>query len=182
MPMHRRHLLAASMGLYAAGRSWAQGRPSYELTPWPRELATPALVATDLMGRRWDLKALHGRAVVLNFWATWCPPCREEMPSLQQLSEFYDPQQLTVLTVNVEEGPIRIGRYLKSAGLQLNVLLDPKGEASRAWGANALPTSYLIDARGQPRHRLRGPIDWTGEEARRLVEPLLPARSQLQRT
>lgn len=160
----------------------AHAQRTYELTPWPKGLPVPPLQAQDLRGQRWNLKNLRGSALVLNFWATWCPPCRQEMPSLQQLADIYEPTQLTVLTVNVEEEPVRIRRYLQSAGLQLHVIVDPKGEVSRAWGASALPTSYLIDALGRPRHRLRGPIDWTGQDAQQLIDPLLPRRPNVQRT
>ena len=117
--------------------------------------------------------SLKGKVVFINFWATWCPPCRAEMPSLQQLAEIYGPEQLQVLALNVGEGPRRIAQYLQSSGLELTVLLDPKSEAAKAWGASVLPTTILIDAEGRPRQRVRGEVDWSGREAQALVEPLL---------
>ena len=171
--MQRRTLLGLALGAVAAP-VLARG---YDVAPWPAGRPTPALQALDLQGRTWTLDGLRGRAVVLNFWATWCPPCRAEMPSLQQLGEIYGPEQLQVLAVNVGEGPRRINQYLQASGLNLTVLLDPQSEIVRAWGANVLPTTMLIDASGRPRQRVRGEVDWSGREAAALVEPLLPGKA-----
>ncbi len=171
--MQRRELLGLALGAVAAP---ALAQRGYDVAPWPAGRPAPALQALDLQGKTWTLAELRGRAVVLNFWATWCPPCRAEMPSLQQLGEIYGPEQLLVLALNVGEGPRRIAQYLQSSGLSLTVLLDPKSEAAKAWGANVLPTTILIDAEGRPRLRVRGEVDWSGREAQALVEPLLRAR------
>ncbi len=173
--MQRRDLLALAWGAVATP-AWAQR--GYDVTPWPAGRGAPPLQALDLQGQTWTLERLRGRAVLLNFWATWCPPCRAEMPSLQQLAEIYGPEQLQVLALNVGEGPRRITQYLQSSGLQLTVLLDPKSEAARAWGATVLPTTILIDVEGRPRLRVRGEVDWSGREAQALVEPLLRARGK----
>jgi thiol-disulfide isomerase/thioredoxin len=167
--MRRRDLLG---GALAAAALPAAAQPGYDLTPWPPGRAAPPLQAPDLQGRIWRLADLRGRVVLLNFWATWCPPCRAEMPSLQQLSELYSPQQLQVLALNVGEGPRRITQYLQSVGLSLTVLLDPQSEAARQWGASALPTTYLIDTEGRPRLRVRGEVDWTSREALAWIDAL----------
>jgi thiol-disulfide isomerase/thioredoxin len=172
--MQRRHLLGLTLASLA-GPALAQR--GYDVTPLGNGVVAPPLQALDLQGKTWRLADLRGRAVLLNFWATWCPPCRAEMPSLQQLAEIYGPEQLQVLALNVGEGPRRITQYLQSSGLNLTVLLDPRSEIARAWGANALPTTYLIDSDGRPRQRLRGEVDWTSREAQALIEPLLPRAS-----
>lgn len=168
--MQRRQLLGWALGTAAMP---ALAQRGYDVTPWPAVRPAPALQALDLQGKTWKLADLRGRAVLLNFWATWCPPCRAEMPSLQQLAEIYGPEQLQVLAVNVAEGPRRINQYLQSSGLNLTVLLDPQGDTARAWGATVLPTTILIDAEGRPRQRVRGEVDWTGTDALALIEPLL---------
>ncbi|GAB3488943.1 hypothetical protein GCM10027399_04310 [Curvibacter fontanus] len=173
--MDRRTLLGWALGAVTLP---ALAQRGYDVTPWPANRPAPALQALDMQGKTWTLAELRGRAVVLNFWATWCPPCRAEMPSLQQLAEIYGPEQLQVLALNVGEGPRRIAQYLQSSGLNLTVLLDPQSEAARAWGANVLPTTLLIDAEGRPRLRVRGEVDWSGREAMALVEPLLRGKSQ----
>jgi thiol-disulfide isomerase/thioredoxin len=169
--MQRRGLLGLALGALGLP-ALAQAR-SYELMPLGPGLTPLPLRALDLQGKVWDLAQLRGRVVVLNFWATWCPPCRAEMPSLQQLAEIYGPEQLLVLAVNVGEGPRRISQYLQSSGLNLTVLLDPKTEIARYWGASALPTTYVLDTEGRPRYRVRGEMDWSGRDATDLVEPLL---------
>jgi thiol-disulfide isomerase/thioredoxin len=171
--MHRRHLLGLAFGAVAAP-VWAQR--GYDVTPWPASRPAPALQALDMQGKTWTLADVRGRAVLLNFWATWCPPCRAEMPSLQQLAEIYGPERLQVLAINVGEGPRRIAQFLQSSGLDLTVLLDPQSLMSKAWGASVLPTTILIDAEGRPRQRVRGEVDWSGREAQALVEPLLPGK------
>lgn len=173
--MDRRTLLGWALGAVTLP---ALAQRGYDVTPWPANRPAPALQALDMQGKTWTLAELRGRAVVLNFWATWCPPCRAEMPSLQQLAEIYGPEQLQVLALNVGEGPRRIAQYLQSSGLNLTVLLDPQSEAARAWGANVLPTTLLIDAEGRPRLRVRGEVDWSGREAMALVEPLLRGKPQ----
>jgi len=173
--MQRRDLLGLTL---AALASPVLAQRGYDVTPWPANRPAPALRALDLQGKTWQLADLRGRAVLLNFWATWCPPCRAEMPSLQQLAEIYGPEQLLVLALNVGEGPRRITQYLQSSGLNLTVLLDPQSEAAKGWGANVLPTTILIDAEGRPRQRVRGEVDWSGREAAALVEPLLRGKPQ----
>ena len=173
--MLRRHVLSLALGA-AVAPAWAQR--GYDVSPWPANRPAPALQALDMQGKTWTLSGLRGRAVLINFWATWCPPCRAEMPSLQQLAEIYGPEQLQVLAINVGEGPRRIAQYLQSSGLQLTVLLDTKSEISKAWGASVLPTTILIDAEGRPRQRVRGEVDWSGREAMALVEPLLRGKPQ----
>jgi thiol-disulfide isomerase/thioredoxin len=155
-----------------AGLPWARAE-GYDLTRWPPGLPVPTLQAMDLHGKVWRLSELRGRAVLLNFWATWCEPCRVEMPTLQQLAEIYGPEKLVVLAINFREGVRRVTQYVQATGMSLPVLLDASGDIARQWGANVFPTTILIGADGQPRQRVRGEVDWTGREAAALVEPLL---------
>lgn len=175
------------LAVWAAGAGAAAGllplarAASFDVTRWPPGLAVPPLQAMDLQGKVWRLADLRGRAVLLNFWATWCPPCRAEMPSLQQLAEIYGTDKLVVLAVNVQEGPRRINQYVQASGLNLPVLLDSSGDIARQWGATVLPTTILIDVEGRPHQRIRGEMDWTGREAAALVEPLFTSGSPDQR-
>ena len=144
-----------------------------EVHAWPAKRPAPALEALDLTGRAWSLPALRGRGVLLNFWASWCEPCRAEMPTLQQLADFYGEDRLAVLAVNFKEAPGPAGRFAARTGLKLPVLLDPAGDIARRWEVKIFPTTVLIGADGRPRWRVRGEMDWTGKEAGRLVEGLL---------
>ncbi len=139
------------------------------------------LVLTDLDGRTVDLKGLKGRVVVVNFWATWCEPCREEMPSLERLRERLKGRPVEVLTVNYGENPVRIRDFLQRQKITLPVLLDPGKEAAAKWRAGGLPITYLVDPRGRVRHYVFGERDWSSDESIRLVEALLPGKSDARR-
>ena len=170
--MNRRQAIlfgAVSLGTTGAP-ALAQG---YDVTPWPPSQPRPALAATDLLGQRWDWADLRGRAVLLNFWASWCEPCRTEMPSLQTLAELYGPERLVVLAANAKESKTTIERYVQRSGLSLPVLSDPDGVMTRQWGVRVFPTTVLVGADGRVRAVLRGELDWTSQAAARLVEPLL---------
>lgn len=156
-------------GWLLSGPACAQG---FEVIPWRAGQPTPALQGTDLTGKVWRLADLRGKAVLINFWASWCEPCRAEMPALQQLADFYGPDTLVVLAVNFKESPARVAQYVRSTHLTLPVISDPEGDMARRWGVNVFPTTVLIAADGKPRQRLRGEFDWTGRDAETLLKPL----------
>ncbi len=163
--------LAASPGVQAQG---------YEVKPWPARQAVPALAGTDLQGQDWRLADLRGKAVLINFWASWCEPCLAEMPSLQSLAQTYGPDKLVVLAVNFKESAPAVQRYVQRTDLRLPVLLDPVGVMAHAWGIKVFPTTVLVAANGQGRSLVRGGVDWAGPQASPLVDALLaqnnPAR------
>lgn len=169
--MDRRTLLRslAPVAWLATGTSHAQ----HALADWPAGLALPAIEALDLQGRPWRLAELRGRPVLVNFWASWCEPCRAEMPTLQALAELYGPEQLAVVALNFKEAPATVARFVQRTGLRLPVLLDREGAVARACAVKVFPTTLLIGADGRPRQRVRGELDWTGAEAERLVQGLL---------
>jgi thiol-disulfide isomerase/thioredoxin len=148
----------------------AQG---YGLTPWPAGQPRPSLAATDLQGQHWKWADLRGRAVLINFWASWCEPCLAEMPSMQQLAREQGSDRLVVLTVNFKEPEPRIQRFVQQTGLVLPVIPDPAGEMARAWGVTVFPSTVLVGADGRVRSVLRGELDWTSPQAVRLLGPLL---------
>jgi thiol-disulfide isomerase/thioredoxin len=153
----------------------------YEVLPWPTRKPVPALSGTDLQGKSWRLSALRGKAVLINFWASWCEPCRAEMPSLDTLAQFFGPEKLVVLAVNFKESPSVVLRTVKAANIGLPVLLDPEGRIAREWGATVFPTTVLVAADGRVRGIVRGEVDWSGLQAGKLVTPLMPVTAQLAR-
>ena len=159
-------------GLAAPLPMRAQG---FDVTPWPAGRAVPALQAIDLQGRPWQLAQLRGKAVLINFWASWCAPCQAEMPSLQTLAELHGPDALVVLAVNFKESAPVARRFVQRTGFGLPVLLDPQGALARQWGVKVFPTTVLVGADGQVRSLVRGELDWTGQQAEALIKPLLPA-------
>ncbi|MDB5779386.1 MAG: Redoxin domain protein [Polaromonas sp.] len=168
----RRSLLQAALAtLGAAILPQAVAGEAYQVSPWAGPVEGFQLV--DTAGKVWQPADFRGRAVLLNFWASWCEPCRAEMPSLQQVAALHGPDKLLVLAINFKETPARALQFAERTGVTLPVLLDVDGQAARRWGVRIFPTTLTLDRRGRPRHRVRGELDWTGPAAGKLVASLL---------
>jgi thiol-disulfide isomerase/thioredoxin len=168
-----RTLLALTLALAALTTSpWVQAQ-NHQLAAWPAHRPAPALVGTDLQGKVWHLVDLRGKAVLINFWASWCAPCQAEMPSLQALAQAYGPEKLVVLAVNFKESGAVVQRFVQRNHFDLPVLLDPTGAMARQWGAHVFPTTVLVAANGQVRAVIQGEVDWSSQQAATLIEPLL---------
>lgn len=172
----RRQVLGLSLAALAATAVPGVARAGYMVRAWPEGKAVPALGLTDLDGKTWNLAALKGQPVMLNFWATWCEPCRAEMPSLERVATRHERAGLVVLAVNYKEAAPVIRRFLDASPFSLPILLDRDGAAAAAWTPRVFPTTVLIDRHGTPRHSVLGDLDWLGPAARELIEPLLLAR------
>jgi thiol-disulfide isomerase/thioredoxin len=112
----------------------------------PGQLA-PDFQLADATGKRWSLQSLRGRPVLLNFWATWCPPCVEEMPSLENLAKR-NGDRFTVLTVSVDEDWETVKKFFPG-GTTLSVLLDSSKEIPKKFGTDKYPETFLIDSQGR---------------------------------
>ncbi|RYF24524.1 MAG: TlpA family protein disulfide reductase [Comamonadaceae bacterium] len=131
------------------------------LQPW-RPVRAPTLTAVDLAtGQRRTLAEFAGRPLLVNFWATWCGPCRVEMPSLNTLAERLAPDGLQFVAINHGEMPERVQRFLAEVPLHGTVLLDRSQTLLPAWGGGALPATFVFDAKGQPRLWAQGERDWS---------------------
>ena len=102
------------------------------------------------------LSELKGQVVMINFWATWCGPCRQEMPLLQQIHAKYEPLGFTMLGVNVEPDSVAAQNWLKGMPVSFPIVFDRKSEVSSSFGVEAMPSSVLIDREGRVRHVHRG--------------------------
>jgi len=163
---------ALCFGLLLGAPAWGA-----EIKPWSGP-ATPRLVLKSLDGSERDLAKLRGRVVLVNFWATWCEPCRDEMPSLQALRETLDKQPFEILLVNFGESEPTVTRFLDRLRLKLPVLLDRHKEAAEAWKVRGLPMTFLVDARGVVRFWTFGEHDWNAGDARKVVESLVAEASR----
>ena len=165
------------LALALAGTPWLARAavPGHVVRPWPSAKPVPALALADLDGRQWTLQALVGRVVLLNFWASWCEPCRMEMPSLEAAAQAQRDAGLVVLAVNYKETAATIHAFLERMPYKATILLDADGDAATAWTPKVFPSTVLIGRDGRPVATVMGDLDWTGTEARSLVEPLLAA-------
>jgi thiol-disulfide isomerase/thioredoxin len=143
------------------------------LLAWGSAAAQP-LELEDLEGRTHRLADYRGKVVLVNFWATWCAPCREEMPSLERLRRSLEGRPFVVLAVNVAEGGRVAGDFMKAMPLGFTVLLDRDGRTTKAWGARILPATYVLGPEGEVRLRHVGALDWSSPEARQRITALLP--------
>ena len=109
----------------------------------------------------------------MNFWASWCPPCIKEMPGLQQLQAKLADRPFTILAVNVGEKRYDVWKFTKLVDFTLPTPLDPNRGTFNAWGAEVLPTSFLLDTRGQIRYRVQGDLEWNSDTVISVVERLL---------
>jgi peroxiredoxin len=133
----------------------------------------PAFEALTLAGARFDSGSLRGAPVLLNFWATWCAPCVEEMPALERLHRDLGPEGLRVLAVSVDDDPLAATGFAVRHGLTLTTLRDFGGRAAAAYGVEGLPTTFVIDAQGVVRDVYVGPVEWDSPGAAAHLRKLL---------
>lgn len=143
-----------------------------ELKPAPATRA-PALELSDLQGRTHKLADYRGKVVLVNFWATWCEPCREEMPSIERLRASLEGRPFAVLAVNLAEPESRIRKFLDAMPVRFAVLLDRDARVARAWQAKMLPATYIVGPDGMIRFQHRGELDWSKPEVRRQIAGLM---------
>ena len=131
----------------------------------------PALALKDRDGREVSLAGLRGKVVFVNFWATWCGPCREEMPSLEALARAFDPRDTAFLAVSVDEAWGPVDEFFGAGGRPpFTLLLDADQSVSRSWGTEKYPESFVIGKDGRLLYRIVGGRDWSVSAARRLLE------------
>ncbi|MGH7066060.1 MAG: TlpA family protein disulfide reductase, partial [Stellaceae bacterium] len=145
-------------------RQAAQPAPSdtFKLSFLPRARALPELRFADGDGRPLTLGDFSGRPVVLNIWATWCVPCRKEMPALDRLQAAFDKSRLAVLPLSIDrQGASVVRQFYREVGLKaLGIYLDPSGKVSRDVDVSGVPTTLLIDRDGHEIARKLGPAEW----------------------
>jgi peroxiredoxin len=165
-------ILAAAAVLASALLAPHPAGAAEALTPLNREPA-PALVLKDIDGAAHDLVQYRGKVVLINFWATWCEPCRHEMPSMQRLRDRLSGKSFAVLAVNVAEPDARVRRFLDETRLDLPVLLDANKTTTRAWSVRVMPTSFIVGPDGRMRYRVVGDIDWSADAVVGTISQLL---------
>ncbi len=135
----------------------------------------PAFETKDLKGARYLSSSLKGKVFLLTFWATWCPACTEEMPSLQSLSrnKTFKAHGFEIVTVSVDQSSSDTRNFLSKKGIDLLVLLDGRKVIARQFKVFSLPTTFLIDRNGMIVEKFFGEYDWTDAEILAKIEKLL---------
>jgi peroxiredoxin len=123
-------------------------------------------------GASFRLSQHRGKTVLVNFWATWCPPCREEMPALERLHRRHKDRGLVLVAISLDTDPKVVPPYVKASGLTFPIALDPKAEVANTYGVRALPSSFVIDRQGMMTGLALGPRVWDNEASHALVEAL----------
>ena len=134
----------------------------------------PRFILKNLKGNHESLESYHGQVVVLNFWATWCAPCRVEMPSFEKLYRRYRSEGVVVLAVTLDKNAKpQIQSFVDQHGLSFPILLDYKGKAERLYPSMTVPFTYVIDRNGRIVTRVDGAKNWESEETFEAIEYLL---------
>jgi peroxiredoxin len=135
-------------------------------------LEAPAFTLMDINGGQRRLSDFRGKIILLNFWATWCPNCREEMPSLERLEKRFKAEGVVVIAV-AEDGRGEVTSLARKLGLTFPILMDAGGAVRKIYEVTALPMTYIIGRDGKISGRLFGSRDWTGQDADALMQHLL---------
>ena len=138
-----------------------------------KKILAPDFALEDLSGKRMNLKSLRGKVVFLNFWATWCVPCRQEMPSMEKLHRELVGQGVEVVAVNFRESKTEVSKFFDELGLTFTALLDRDGKVFEEYGAWSLPLSYFINRNGEFVGKAIGYRKWDGPEGKAFFQRLL---------
>jgi peroxiredoxin len=120
----------------------------------------PDFTLVDRQGKTWRLSQLRGRVVFINFWATWCPPCREEMPSMQRLYTIVPKESFVMLAVLENDDPARADSFAAKAGLTMPILVDQEKKVWPTYGLTGVPETFIVDKKGVIREKFIGPAHW----------------------
>lgn len=168
---------AAAQALDAEGRAEVEALRAGDMRKLVFQdvaVAAPEVGFVGADGVETSLGVSNGALRLVNFWATWCAPCREEMPALEALSEAYGGDGLEVILIATgRNSPDAIARFFAEEGIALETALDPKGALAQAMGVPGLPVTVILNREGEELARLLGGADWDDASARAIVENLL---------
>lgn len=157
-------LLAAIVGSGCTKRE----APAIEGNP------APDFTLNDLSGRPVQLSSLKGKVVLLNFWATWCPPCRQEIPSMVGLNRAMQGKPFQMLAVSIDEGGKEaVEAFFRKSGQTLPALLDTDGKVARMYGTTGVPETFILDAKGVILKKVMGPMDWSSREVMSALDEMI---------
>ncbi len=134
----------------------------------------PEISVVSLDNQQLTLASLKGKVVLLNFWATWCPPCREEIPSMMKLNKFMAGKPFQMVCVSVDEGGKKaVEEFFKNSGFSLPAYTDPSGQVAKTYGITGVPETFVIDKNGVIVKKVIGGLDWNSPEVIAFLEGLM---------
>jgi peroxiredoxin len=158
----------------------AQSKIDYKVVPILQPMKdaapTPEISLSTPEGKKISLKEFRGKLVLLNFWASWCAPCREEMPAMEKLYQEYKDKNFSVFAIAVNDSKTDAVNFLKEHKITYPIALDPEAKVGQEYGAWGLPVTYLIGPKGEGLARGWGPADWHRAAARKLIKDLLDGK------
>ena len=161
--------------------AWSQSKVNFKvipiLQPMKEAAPTPDFSLANAEGKKISLRDFRGKTLFLNFWATWCEPCREEMPAMEKLYQEFKDRNFTVLAVNVKDRRQEALAFVKEFKLTYPIAFDPNAEVASLYGAWGLPTTYIIGPKGEGLARGWGPAEWYGPASRNLFKELLEEKN-----
>lgn len=168
-------MLFLSLIVTTVHADWQQPELGYRLTALPEPVKAPAFLLQDMDENSHHLADYHGKVIMLNFWATWCPPCRREMPSMEKLHQRLNADEFVVIAINQMETPDHVFAYTGQLDVDptFSILFDQDSTVSHAYKVNGLPTTYLIDKKGFIRYRAVGGRDFDHPEVRKIIRTLI---------
>jgi len=165
---------------FALSQVSAQSKIDYKvvpiLQPMKDSAPTPEINLNSPDGKKISLKDYRGKIVLLNFWASWCVPCREEMPAMEKLYQEYKDKNFVILAVAVKDRKQDAIDFAKELKITYPIVLDPEAQVGQAYGAWGLPATYIIGPKGEGLARGWGPADWNGPGARKLIKDLIDGK------
>lgn len=168
-------VLSALVALTAFAAWEVQPKLGHQLTPLPKPVPAPDFTLEDMDEEKHSLGDLRGKVVLLNFWATWCPPCRREMPSMERLHQKLDADKFRVIAVNQMEDGDHVFAYIGQLEVDptFTILFDSDSKVSNSFSVNGLPTTYLIDKQGNVRFRAIGGREFDHPEVEKQIMQLI---------
>jgi peroxiredoxin len=136
-------------------------------------IQAPNFTLKDIDGKTIQLSDFRGKIVIVNFWATWCPPCREEIPSMNEAMKKLNNKKFVMLGINMAEEADTVLEFSNNTAIDFTVLLDTTGEASAKWPMKGLPTTFIVNPQGKIIYRAIGSRDWSSDSLLKELQKLL---------
>lgn len=170
----RRFVRLATVLVLAGMAAGANAAESALLTPMSEQPEAPGFDLSGPDGERYSLEDMRGKPVIVNFWATWCPPCRAEMPSMQRAWEQVKDEDILIVAVNVGESADTITQFNEHVKMEFPLPMDLDSRVTQRWPMNGLPTTFVVDPQGRLVYRAQGEREWDDPALLDLVRALKP--------